>query len=326
MPRPGTCGNCGRPYKWLAAGQRCQPCRKHFERQGVERDPLLPVRWVPRYTTEEIEIVRRWYTEHAGRPLDVQGLAALVGNREAGNVCRKARELGLTNPRRTYGGGGSRGGRTHRPLAEYLKVRATEVSGKTRAWIAQHGHPRGALGMKHSVESKRIMSEKKRTLYALTPDSVLRERGARSAKTRVARHGNLAPHMRGERAYSMAHGGGRADLGGAYFRSRWEANYARYLQWLQSRGKIKGWTYEADTFVFHGVVRNPLSYTPDFRVVALDGSVAYDEVKGWMDPKSRNKLRRMKKFYPKIRINVVGPKEYRAIQRAVSWLPGWETS
>ena len=33
-----------------------------------------------------------------------------------------------------------------------------------------------------------------------------------------------------------------------FFRSRWEANYARYLEWLCSIGQIAKWEHEPQTF------------------------------------------------------------------------------
>src|SRR5690348_13804250 len=99
-------------------------------------------------------------------------------------------------------------------------------------------------------------------------------------------------------AYSRAKRGRRADLEDRFFRSAWEANYARYLNFLKDSHEITDWEYEPETFIFHGVTRNPLSYLPDFKVIENDGSVVYHEIKGWMDSKSKSKLRRMAKFYP----------------------------
>lgn len=119
-----------------------------------------------------------------------------------------------------------------------------------------------------------------------------------------------------------AHGGYRADLG-RYFRSRWEANYARYLDWLQHQGVIRDWAYEPDTFEFP-VKRGTRFYTPDFRVTERDGRVVYLEVKGWMDPKSATQLKRMAKYYPAVRVIVVDQAAYRAVAQWQRLIPGWE--
>jgi hypothetical protein len=126
--------------------------------------------------------------------------------------------------------------------------------------------------------------------------------------------------------YSHARGGRREDLGGKYFRSRWEANWARYLTWLQSLGEIRGWEFEPETFEFSRIKRGARFYTPDFRVTNKDGSIEFHEVKGWMDPKSQTKLKRMAKYHPSVKVIVVGKPEYSEVRRKVSaLLPGWES-
>lgn len=125
--------------------------------------------------------------------------------------------------------------------------------------------------------------------------------------------------------HSAGKGGTREDLG-LYVRSSWEANYARYLNWLQQHGEIIEWQYEPRTFEFTSIKRGVRSYTPDFRVVERNGTVAWHEVKGYMDDKSRVKLARMARFYPGERIVLIQTKEMRAIKAAVGRLiPGWES-
>ena len=122
----------------------------------------------------------------------------------------------------------------------------------------------------------------------------------------------------------LSSGGIRSDLG-IFVRSSWEANYARYLTFLVGLGEIQGWEYEAETFEFEAIKRGTRSYTPDFKVTNNNGSVEYHEVKGWMDPKSKTKLKRMAKYYPDIRIVVIGSDEYKAISRECRRLvPNWE--
>jgi hypothetical protein len=119
-------------------------------------------------------------------------------------------------------------------------------------------------------------------------------------------------------------GSRRSDLGDKYFRSSWEANYARYLNWLKQLGEIEKWEYEAETFWFESIKRGSRCYTPDFKVWEK-GYIHYDEIKGWMDPKSATKLARMRRFYPLVDVRVIGPKEYRELHFKVSGLiPGWE--
>lgn len=117
--------------------------------------------------------------------------------------------------------------------------------------------------------------------------------------------------------------GRRADLG-IYVRSRWEANYARYLNWLKSRGEIRDWSYEPDTFEFP-VKRGTRFYTPDFKVTLNSGEIEYHEVKGYMDQKSRTALNRMARYYPHIKVIVVDRDAYLEIRRKLGRvIPNWE--
>lgn len=85
-------------------------------------------------------------------------------------------------------------------------------------------------------------------------------------------------------------GGKRADLDSIYFRSKWEANYARYLNQLEIE-----WSYESKTFWFDGLKSGTVNYTPDFYIPAEDTWV---EVKGRWDSESKTKLRRFRKYFP----------------------------
>lgn len=118
--------------------------------------------------------------------------------------------------------------------------------------------------------------------------------------------------------------GRREDIG-IFVRSAWEANYARFLNFLIKNGEIKAWEYEPDTFMFESIKRGTRSYTPDFKVFQNDGSFIYHEVKGWMSPTSITKLKRMKKYYPEVRVDVIDKHRYRDISKTVSkMIPHWE--
>src|SRR5574343_130953 len=85
-----------------------------------------------------------------------------------------------------------------------------------------------------------------------------------------------------------------------YMKSKWEYNYALYLDFLVSKGLLLEWEYEPDAFWFESIKSGIRKYTPDFKLYNLDGSIEYREVKGWMDSKSKTKLKRMAKYYPNI--------------------------
>lgn len=120
-------------------------------------------------------------------------------------------------------------------------------------------------------------------------------------------------------------GGKRDDLGGLYVRSAWEANYARYLNLMVAQGKIAAWEFEPTEFWFP-VKRGTRSYKPDFKVIHLDGSHEWHEIKGWMDPKSKTKLARMAKHHPAEKIVVIDAGWFRQARRGgiAAFIHGWE--
>lgn len=161
-----------------------------------------------------------------------------------------------------------------------------------------------------------------RKMWRLKSDEDVEEILKKSAATRK-KNGTKPPRSR-EKATWKA---GWREVGGkrCYFRSRWEANYARYLQWLVDQGEIKGWEYEPETFWFENIKRGVRSYLPDFRITENDGRQVYHEVKGWMDSRSRTTLKRMKKYYPDVPLVLIDSKIYKAIQRDVrAIVPDWE--
>lgn len=108
-----------------------------------------------------------------------------------------------------------------------------------------------------------------------------------------------------------------------FFRSRWEVNYAFYLEFQRSAGLIKSWEYEPTTFWFP-VKRGTNSYKPDFFVVLKDGTEEYHEVKGFTDRKSKTKLKRMRIHHPHVNVKLFDKtwfEEHRALKKAI---PGWQ--
>lgn len=102
--------------------------------------------------------------------------------------------------------------------------------------------------------------------------------------------------------YSKVKGGVRPDIHPTlYFRSPTEANIARLLNHLNIQ-----WKFEERSFSFHGYKTKPFVYIMDFEVTKIDNrktlpdgfSPGFIEVKGWMNPASRQKLRRLKKQFP----------------------------
>lgn len=120
---------------------------------------------------------------------------------------------------------------------------------------------------------------------------------------------------------------GWREIGGQrkYFRSKWEANYARYLELLKSKGQLHSWEHEPETFWFKGIKRGCVSYLPDFRITEMNGKIAYHEVKGFMDHKSQTKINRMAKYYPKVTIRVIDAAWFKHNNKMLAGIiPDWE--
>ena len=99
-----------------------------------------------------------------------------------------------------------------------------------------------------------------------------------------------------------------------YFRSSWEANYARVLEAWKQQKALADWEFEPRVFWFEKIKRGVRSYLPDFKITWNDGKVTWVEIKGYLDPKSKTKLNRMRIYYPEVIITVVGKKEYEKIK------------
>ena len=96
--------------------------------------------------------------------------------------------------------------------------------------------------------------------------------------------------------FARAKKGKRPDVHPTYsFRSATEANVARVFEYT----KVK-WNFEERVFTFPDRKVRPFQYIPDFEVTKGTKlfPVGWYEVKGWMDSKSRGKLRTFKREYP----------------------------
>ncbi len=191
--------------------------------------------------------------------------------------------------------------------------------------LAEHvkkaGHPRGMLGLKHTQETKNHLSKKSSQMWSSMTEDEKSEMILKGMKTR-AKNGTMANERIGTTWKSAWR-----EIGGVkkYYRSRWEANYAYYLEWLKSKGEIKSWSHEPKTFWFDGIKRGCVSYLPDFCVIEKNGEEVYHEVKGWMDDRSKTKIKRMAKYHPDVSLIVVDSKAYASLKKNVSmFVPGWE--
>lgn len=246
------------------------------------------------------------YEAHA----DTGRLAVLAQSmgRTKSSLARRARHLGLTDRNRKK---------------PYLSEGSSE---RQKAHLKEHGHPRGALGLVHSESARKAISASSKrnwSTWKAFGTGPMSEEGLRANSNRSL---SRATHISSENCYSRAKRGKRADLGDVFFRSKWEANYARYLNLLVQMKVVETWGYEPETFVFDGGPVGCRSYRPDFIVKRRNvAAPVYVEVKGWMDAKSKKKLALFKKHFPQHRLELVGEKEYDALTREwSSSIHGWE--
>lgn len=105
-----------------------------------------------------------------------------------------------------------------------------------------------------------------------------------------------------------------------FFRSKWEVNYALYLDFLVKQKQIKQWWYEKDVFIFDKIKFGTRSYRPDFKIENYNLTIEYHEVKGWMDNGSKTKIKRMAKYYPHIKLIIIDSPIYQDIVKKVGKL------
>jgi hypothetical protein len=195
------------------------------------------------------------------------------------------------------------------------------ISVRMKKHIAENGHPRGSLGMVHTEETKKIIGQKSSENWASYSDDKKQEILEKSSRTR-ATNGNYVQERPNASWKAAWH-----EIGGVrkYYRSKWESNYAYYLQWLKEKGEILDWKHEPKVFWFEGIKRGTVSYLPDFLVIEKNGKETYHEVKGWMDDRSKTKISRMAKYHPDVTLIVIDSKAYQSLRKSVSKIvPGWE--
>lgn len=257
---------------------------------------------VDNWSKQEIKVLEQHYLSNIFVDLD---LLSNILKRHKSNISRKARELELTDAHR-----------------QKSKVAKRNMSSNKKIWLKNNEHPKGYLGHSPSKKTRKTIGEKSRQAWA-DPNSKFNTEDFRQWKSDNMKEKQMNGMLRN--SYSRGKMGKRSDLNNLYVRSSWEANYARYLNWLISIGEIKKWEYEPEVFEFEAIKRGARSYTPDFKVYNNNGSIEYHEVKGWMDAKSKTKLKRMNKYYPDIKIVLVDKDSYYAIARDVKrFIPNWE--
>jgi hypothetical protein len=226
-------------------------------------------------------------------------------------------------------------GKTHKELAKILNktVSAIEYQVSNLGIGSKVGSKE--LSAKFSRRNKKLWNDpnhifnqaeyrERLTKHHKNPNHIVNSEEYRQALSdRMTRNKIGLKYRNKKSGFVNYYGGYRKDLG-HYVRSRWEANIARYLKFLIKNNKIKKYEYEKDCFEFKKIKRGNRSYTPDFKITNNDGSIEYWEVKGYMDAQSKTKLKRMKKYYPDIKIILIQKKEYKEIEKWSRLILEWE--
>jgi hypothetical protein len=264
------------------------------------------------WTEEQIDRLKEAYRGvRYGAEINLDSLAVELG-RHKSLVCRKARQFGLTDQGRDMLPPEVR--KIRKPMFSSKAELSIHISKRVKEYIAEKGHPRGALGMKHTPEAKAAISKKSSERWCAMTKEQQDEHIVKTMKGR-----EVSGTMQTMNRANSSWGAGWREIGGVrkYYRSKWEANYARYLEWLRVKGQIDSWLHEPETFWFEGIKRGCMSYLPDFRVVETSGKIVFHEVKGWMDDRSKTKIKRMAKYHPTIKLLVIDAKAYKAIKKVM---------
>jgi len=206
-------------------------------------------------------------------------------------------------------------GRLPQTFSKMSQEEKNKISEMNKKWIKENGHPRGMLGKKHKPETMRKVHLKAKEARK-DPNNYVNSEQYRQMLSDKAKD----QHRRGIIGGGYSRGKmGTYNINGKniFFRSLWEANYALYLDFLIKQGEIKKWQFEVDTFWFEKIRRGVRSYKPDFKIFLNNGKIEYHEVKGWMDTKSKTKLKRMEKYYPEIKLIVIDEKSYKDIKSKI---------
>lgn len=208
---------------------------------------------------------------------------------------------------------------THREKSPGL---CKTISTNKKKWHLTHNHPRDMLGKTHLPKHRLTLKKNMEKFHqTATPQEKLR-RIKKAFKTKLKKYGSIAPIN----PYVTWKQGWR-EIGDKkiYFRSRWEANYGRYLEFLRLRDEIEKWEHEPQTFWFEKIRKGSVTYLPDFKVTKKDGQHYWVEVKGWMDQRSLTKIKRFRKYFPNELLVIIDSKWFRINSQNLSILiPGWE--
>lgn len=301
-------------YPTHSNNELCQLLEKtEGQIRGMKERLKLNTKFNP-LTDEEKLAIKNFYMENPYE-IDVEGFSKKLGRAKV-TIERYARKLGLTNYKRPLSQNTKE--KMKESLKKYRKSDLYIINKERQKELLSHylnnNHPKGMLGKHHSEETRKKLSLSHIELFKNMSDEEKHKRAMKSVETKRKKGGFSTT----TNAYSRCKGGIREDLN-QYFRSAWEANIARVLNYLDVE-----WKYEYKRFNFENEFEGILSYQPDFYLPKYDKWI---EVKGWMDEKSKIRLTLFKKYYPIESSNLflIDEKEYKNIEKQYSNLiNNWE--
>lgn len=248
-------------------------------------------------TQEEKDIIIDYYNKHDNNSIDLDELSLLI-NRPKTSICRFAKKENLTNNCRPLTektiNKMKEGIEKYHKSDEY-KNNIYEQQTDLLRYYSKNKHPRGMLGKHHTDKSKQKMSIAGKERAS---NMSYEEKHKIAMKAVETKRKNGTLNNTTSNAYSRTKSGKRKDLNNQFFRSSWEANVARILNHLNIE-----WEYEIKRFVFES--DNELgvdSYQPDFYLPKLN---IWIEVKGWLDEKSKIRLKLFREYYPEEYDNLI---------------------
>lgn len=248
-----------------------------------------------RWTEEQLIILKNTYFLAGDGAVDLNKLEAELGKFRS-NISRKARKLGLTS--------------RHRKKSEQV---CREIGQRTKDWLKNNPHPRGAYKVGKEIRICPVCG----MFFEVFPAS--------EQKYCSRECGQNHRQAQGNQGYAKT--GKRIDLDNQYFRSSWEANYARYLNFIIKNDKsMLRWEYEPQTFEFKKIKKGTRFYTPDFKIYFASGAIEYHEVKGWDYPKGRTARKRFLKYFPNLKLVLIDGEWFKALKRqgVNKLIPNWE--
>lgn len=194
-----------------------------------------------------------------------------------------------------------------------------KISEQRKEWLKNNEHPRGMLGKKHSDETKKRFSETSKQTWINYSDKQRKSKIDKQIRTQHERG-----HFKNREKSTWKFGERKIGDKLIFFRSRWEANYARVLELQKNDGFIKDWAHEPQRFFGHGEWKGTC-YLPDFLVTKNDWSTEYHEVKGWMCERSTAKIKMMRECFPDHLLVVITKREYDIVKNHYSEkIDDWE--